>query len=533
MIKKYQPTILLVMDGFGLAPKGPGNAIELAKKPNFDSLWKKYPHAKLCASESCVGLPDGLAGNSEAGHMNIGAGRVVFQDNVIINRAIADGSFYQNISFKYVNDHIIANKSRLHLMGMVSDGDSPHSSLSHLVALVEWARQQKIEKVFLHLFTDGRDSAQHSSHRIIHELLTKLEKLNHGYKGWELVTLLGRFYAMDRAKNWDRTKKAYDCLVGGKGLKFTYYKDAIEHAYNSELTDEFIEPSIIDRGRSDFSESRIKNDDAVIFFNLRSDRARQLTKAFVQKRFNAENPGSFKRSKSLRNVLFCAFTYFGPDLSSELITAFPGAELLGTLPFVMNNYKQLYIAESEKFAHVTYFINGGYPHEVFDETRVLIPSDKVRNFALKPEMSVYTITDYILKAIKAKKFDFIVVNFANPDIVGHTGNLKATIKAIEHVDICLGKLMKAVTSLKGVMFVTADHGNAEKMIDEKTGEVFTEHTTNPVPFVIMHSKTKKVHLHDGSLGDIAPTIYDFMEIKQPATVVGQSLINHPPAQAGK
>ena len=526
MKKSYQPNVLLILDGWGIAPKGPGNAVEIAHKPHFDRVWKKYPHTQLCASESCVGLPDGQAGNSEAGHMNIGAGRVVYQDNVIINRAIADKSFFTNIAFESVLDHVKANHSRLHLMGMLSDGDSPHSSINHLIALVDWAKKKKVEKVFIHLFTDGRDSPQHCAERLIHDLFLRLEKFKNGTSNYELASLMGRFYAMDRGKNWDRTKRAYDCLTGTdkKTLKFSYYKDAIEHSYNKNLTDEYLEPVILDRHREGFENSRISDKDAVIYFNLRSDRARQLAKCFVQENFMKDNPGVFRRKKILKNILFCAMTYFGPDLSRQLVTAYPGAEMIATMPFVMNSYRQLYIAETEKFAHVTYFINGGYPDPVFGEDRIRVPSVIINNYADKPEMSAKAITKNILKVIASKKYDFIVANFANADMVGHTGNLAATIKAVETVDACVGAVISSVLSKKGNVFITADHGNAEKMIDEKTGEIFTEHTTNPVPFIIVGHQALNLSIKPGNLGDIAPTIYDYLGVRIPGQVKGQSLI---------
>lgn len=529
-MKKYQPAVLLILDGWGVAPLSQGNAVALAKTPNFDRLWKNFPHTLLDASNGQVGLPENQPGNSEAGHMNIGAGHIVFQDSVIINRAIDDKSFFNNMALKHVVNHILAKKSRLHLMGLISDGESPHSSLNHLLALVKLARLNKISEVYLHLFTDGRDSPQHSAMRIVVDLMKKINNGNNGSNGVtkiKIASLMGRFFAMDRAKNWERTRLAYECLVSTKNVKvYQNYKLAIEEAYNRGLTDEYIEPCIINGMAEEIADSRIKDHDAIIFFNLRSDRARQLAKCFSQKDFNKKNPQSFKRSKILKDVLFCALTDFGPDLSENLITAYPGVDEVATMPFMMNSFRQLYIAESEKYAHVTYFLNGGYPDPVYNEKRIRIMSPKVKNYKDKPEMSAYKISQYICKNIEQKKADFIVANFANPDMVGHTGDLKATIKAVEHVDKCLGEISRSVLKNNGVLFVTADHGNAEKMIDLETGEIFTEHTQNPVPFILIDNKNKKIKLRkNGNLGDIAPTIYDFLKLPNKSNhVVGKSLI---------
>jgi len=523
-MKEYKPTILLVLDGWGIAPNGPANAIELAKKPNFDKLWNDFPHTELCASNSCVGLPNNHPGNSEAGHMNIGAGRVVFQDSVIINRAIADKSFTKNMSLRYALDHVKANDSHLHLMGLISDGDSPHVSTGHLLALVELAKNNKVKKVYLHLFTDGRDSPQRSATRIITDIMKKIDAISGKEMIVEISSIMGRFYAMDRGKNWDRTRDAYNCLIDGKTNIYKTYQEAIEHSYNEDCTDEYIEPAIIADSENKVAERRIKDNDSIIFFNLRSDRARQLTKAFVQDDFNKKNPGSFKRSSVVKNLVFVALTYFGPDLSENIVTAFPGADMIATLPFVMNSYNQLYISETEKFAHVTYFINGGYPESIYGEKRVMIPSPKVLNYKEKPAMAVYEITDYVLAELDKKEREFIVINFANPDMLGHTGDLKATVKAIEHVDVCLGKLSKKILELDGTMIVTADHGNAEKMIYPETGEICSEHTTNPVPFILVNKDTKIKFAEKGRLGDIAPTLYDYMNINLSDKVTGNSLI---------
>ncbi|MEK7159812.1 MAG: 2,3-bisphosphoglycerate-independent phosphoglycerate mutase [Patescibacteria group bacterium] len=496
------PVVLLILDGWGIAPPNRGNAIELAKKPNFDRLWEKFPHTTLKAHGHFVGLPDEQVGNSEAGHINIGAGRCIEQDSTIISESISDGRFKKNLAFREVFEYVKKNKSGLHLLGLVSDGDSPHSSLDHLYELVNLAYNQGLRKIYLHLITDGRDSAQFSALNIVDTVLKNV------YGKATIASLIGRFYAMDRAKNWERTEAAYDCLVGTGGDCFADYRDAILHAYNQKITDEFIFPAIICKDKKHSGSSRVKDNDAIIFYNLRSDRARQLTKCFVQNDFNKKNKKAFKRSRVLKNTLFCAFTDFGPDLD-HILTAFPCSDIENTLPSVLSKRKQVYIAETEKYAHVTYFINGGFADPVNGEERLRIASPKVRSYDLKPEMSVYAVTDSVLKYIE-KDFNFITVNFANPDMVGHTGNLEATVKAIEHVDACIGKISQAVMKKNGCLIITADHGNAEKKIDLETNEIWAQHTTNPVPFILADESRKGVKLKTGSLGNIAPTIYEIM-----------------------
>ena len=515
---KKIPFVLLILDGWGIAPPNKGNAIELAKKPRFDLLWKKFPHTKLEAHGRHVGLIRHQVGNSEAGHMNIGAGRIVEQDATIISEDIQNGKFFKNVALHQVFSHCMDNNSDLHLLGMISDGESPHSSLDHLYALVDMATAHGQKNIYLHLITDGRDSPQYAAERIIDQIVKRID-------GKAMIaSLIGRFFAMDRGKNWSRTKKAYDCLTVGNGKCFNNYRDAIVHAYNQGITDEFLEPSIVCEEKKHRKLSRVKDNDGLIFFNLRSDRARQLTKCFVQKDFNALNPKSFKRRKVLENFQFCAFTDFGPDLDHTL-TAFPSADIRHTLPMILKDKKQVYIAETEKYAHMTYFINGGYDQPVNGEERIRIPSLKIKSYDLQPEMSVYKITAKVEKLIKTGKYDFIAVNFANPDMVGHTGNLAAVVKAIEHVDICLGKLASLVLKKKGTLIVTADHGNAEREIDLANDEVWTGHTVNPVPFILVSDKFHNLSLHGGDLASIAPTIYDLMDVKK-HDHLAPTLINH-------
>jgi len=511
------PVVLIILDGWGLIHKNKGNAVELARKPNFDRLWSEHPHTRLNAHGKYVGLPDNQVGNSEAGHMNIGAGRIIKQDAVLVSEAIVDGRFQKNLALNETIRNVIAHKSSLHLMGLISENESPHSALDHLYALVDLAYIRGVQRVYLHLFTDGRDSRQFATINVIDKIIKKIDGQA------QVATLIGRYYAMDRGKNWERTEKAYRCLVESKGLIFESPHEALLHAYNQQKTDEYIEPSIIAHKKSTITESRIKDDDGIIFFNLRSDRARQLTKVFVQKDFNKLNLGAFKRGPMLKNLSFCTLTDFGPDLDN-IKAAFPSADIKNTLPMILKGRKQIYIAETEKYAHMTYFINGGYADKVAGEDRVHIRSKKVISYADIPEMRAYELTTMVRLLLVQRKYDFIAVNFANPDMVGHTGNLKATIKAIEDVDKCLGMITQAVLKKDGILIVTADHGNAEKMIDLETNEVWAGHTTNQVPFIIVSNKKIRKLRTDGVLGDIAPTIYDLLGVKDLPTELNNSLI---------
>lgn len=514
------PFVLLILDGWGIAPKNAGNAIELAKKPNFDYLWRHCPHTQLKASDGDVGLPATQVGNSEAGHMNLGAGRVVSQDAVFISKEVSMGKFFKNAAFEAAYKHILKNKSDLHLMGMLSNGQSAHSDPDHLLALLIWARLKKIKNVYLHLFTDGRDSPPHSALKLVEAIMRDLRnKEERGKRSGEwIATIIGRFYAMDRKKDWLRTELAYDAMTLGKGLYAKSPQAAITQAYNRGESDEFIPPYVMKRNGQPVG--KIKDGDAIIFFNLRSDRARQMAKPFVQENFTKENAGSFKRKKVLKNIVFVALTDFGPDLDL-ILTAYPSPDLSGTLPMVLDGRKQLYVAEKEKYAHVTYFFNGGFADPVASEDRVLIPSPNVASYDLKPEMSVFKITSRVLKELP--KYQFIAINFANPDMVGHTGNLKACIKAIEAVDKCLGKVKARVLKKNGTLVVTADHGNAEKMIDLKTGEMYTEHTSNPVPFILIEPRKKNRQLKRGQLGDVAPTVLKLMGIGKSKEMTGKTL----------
>jgi len=509
------PVLLIILDGWGRAPHQQKNPIELAKTPVMRKLWDDYPHTILEASGSAVGLLPNQDGNSEAGHMNIGAGRIVEQDILKITKSITRGTFFKNAAFEQATRHVKDNNSNLHLLGILSDENSGHSNPEHIQALLKLCRKEKVNNVYLHLFTDGRDTPKYAALGFINKL-EKTLKPNE-----RIVTLLGRLY-LDRKKNWERTKLAYNTLLFGAEKKFFSSEEAIQDAYKNGESDEFITPRIIlDK---DGNSPRIDDKDAIIFFNLRSDRARQLTKPFVQTQFNKLNPGSFHRNKVLKDLIFVAMTDFGPDLEN-ILTAYPSEDLDGTLPMALADLRQLYIAESEKFAHITYFLNGGHTHSVGGEVRINIPSPDVDSYDKAPEMSAYKITKKVLDFLRKEEYDFIGINFANADMVGHTGNLEACIKAVHTIDDCIGQLFKEIQRRKGIMFITADHGNVEEVINAETGDIDTEHSNSPVPFIIAaehHFSTKK--LPRGLLGHVAPTILDLMGIQKPYQMIYNSLL---------
>ncbi len=516
--KKYLPMILIILDGWGIDKPNKGNPICQANTENIDAYTKKYPSTTLFAHGKYAGLPKGQVGNSEAGHMNIGAGRITKQESVKIIDSIDDQTFFKNPAFIEAVRHTRKNKSNLHLMGMISNGQSPHSDPGHIFALLDFAKQQGVKNVYLHLFTDGRDSPRHASLRMI----DKLEK--RFFENDEMIgTIMGRFYAMDRKKKWSRTVKSYNAMVLGKGRKADSAKAAITEAYNREETDEFIEPYVISRNGKMIP--RISDNDSVIFFNLRSDRARQLAKIFVQRDFSKMNPGAPRRKKSIKNLFFVAMTDFGPDLG-RMLAAYPSVSLRNTLPVVMSDYRQLYLSEAEKYAPVTYFFNGGYPGTVNGETQMSVPSPDVRSYDATPIMSTAKLTKIVINNIDKNKFDFTVLNIAAPDMVGHTGNLKAGLKCCEGVDKCVGKIVNSYLGVDGTVIITADHGNIEEMIKLDTDEIDTEHSTNKVPLIIINKHLpKKINLRaTGRLGDIAPTILHLLGIQKPKEMTGRSII---------
>jgi len=534
-----KPVVLIVLDGWGLAPAGPGNAVSQAKIPNFQRYWAVYPRTQLQASEEAAGLPRGERGNSEAGHLNLGAGSIVFQDLPRIDMAIADGTFFQKEAFLQAVEHVKKNKSSLHLLGLIGAGGI-HSSLEHLLALIHFAKDQGISDPYLHLFTDGRDSAPTSAINYILKVEEELKNLGIG----KIATLIGRYYAMDRDNRWERTQKAYDLLVLGKGETVNNPIEAIKRSYAAGKTDEFIEPIVLDK------QGMVKNNDAVIFFNFRIDRPRQLTKAFVLPNFEtleikkfsfdpyAERYGlkiyeapkgttTFKREKVLKNLFFVTMTEYEKNLPVAI--AFPPEPVKTPLARVLSEQglRQLHIAESEKYPHVTVFFDGGREKPFVGEDWVEIPSPKVATYDLKPEMAAHELTDQVLKRLKGNMYDFILVNFANPDMVGHTGVISAGIKACEAVDECLGKIVNTVLNLNGACVITADHGNVEEMINLTTGEIDTEHSVNPVPFIVAHKKYNHGGriLPRGILGDVAPTILGILGIEKPELMMGKNLLN--------
>ena len=533
----YKPVVLAILDGWGLAPTGPGNAIALAKTPNMTRFWNTCTHTQLIAHGESVGLPKREPGNTETGHLNIGAGRIVYQDLPRINMAIADGSFFQNAALMTAAAQVKKYGSNLHLMGLLGGG-GVHSDLTHLFAILRFCKQMSMTKVYLHLFTDGRDSPPTAAMQYI-ELIKKVIVIE---KVGQFASVIGRYYAMDRDFRWDRTAKAYACLTAGVGKKFPDIETAIKASYDMGVTDEFIEPSIINPG------VRISENDAVIFFNFRIDRPRQLTKAFVLDDFTARaNKSSFdpyavkyskkhevdessksapfERGPKIPNLLFVTMTEYEEDLPVQI--AFPPLEVEEPLGKVLADTKlrQLRMSESEKERFVTYYFNGQVEDPFSNEDRLIIPSPHVATYDLKPEMSAVELTNQLITEVHSGLYHVIVVNYANPDMVGHSGNLKATIKGCEVVDEQLGILAKEVEAAGGLLVVTADHGNAEEMINRSTGEVDTEHNANPVPFIIVGGEySKNVQLPQGILADVAPTILSIFGIRPPNVMTGRNLL---------
>lgn len=518
--KKHLPLLLLILDGWGIGPATPGNAIELGRTPAMDYYIKNYPYTELKASGLFVGLPKDQEGNSEAGHMNMGAGRIVEQDAVRITETIENGTFYKNPAFFEAIGHCLRVKSEMHVMGLLSNGRSAHSDPKHLLALLDLLKKRGVKKINLHLFTDGRDSPKYEAIKLIREL----EKTFTGQE--QICTIMGRFYAMDRKKYWPRTELSYNVLTLDQCDDCKYSETAemaIIEAYNRGESDEFIQPRILTQNGKILP--RIKNGDSIIFFNMRSDRARQLAKAFVQPDFTQLNPGAFTRRQVLEDIRFVAMTDFGPDLA-QILTAFPCPDLNDTLPMQLKDLKQLYIAETEKYAHVTFFFNGGYSEPVAGEERTLIASPNVKSYDETPAMSTAQLAYEVISNLKNNKYDITIMNFAAPDMIGHTGNLAAAIKCVEAVDKHVKLVVDEYLKVGGTVLITADHGNIEEMINLKTGEMNTEHTTNPVPFIVVNKDLKaKIKLASGGcLGDIAPTILNLLNIAKPKEMGRKSLI---------
>ncbi len=503
-------TMLIILDGFGINENENGNAIKIAKTHNIDKLLKQNPNTIIHTSGLDVGLPEGQMGNSEVGHTNIGAGRIIYQDLTKITKSIEEGDFFSNQELVNAIENCKKNGSKLHIFGLLSDG-GVHSHVRHLYAILELAKRKDFEDVYVHCFLDGRDTPPASAENYIVELEKKMEEKGVG----KIASIMGRFYAMDRDKRWERVQLAYNALVNGEGEKATSAITAIESSYQQEIFDEFVKPTVIVNAEGNPT-ATITQNDSIIFFNFRPDRAREITRSIVDNEFK-------EFEKKLLDVYYVCFTNYDETMPNVHI-AFKKDEIKNTFgEYISNNgLTQLRIAETEKYAHVTFFFNGGEEKQYLGEDRILVPSPKVQTYDLKPEMSAIEVTDKVIEAINSNKYDSIILNYANCDMVGHTGNLEAAIKAVETIDTCIGKVIKAVSNKKGVALITADHGNAEQMIDYKTGEPHTAHTTNPVPLIIFGLDSIK--LSEGRLADLAPTMLDIMGLEKPAEMTGNSLI---------
>lgn len=508
-----KPTVLMILDGYGLNDKTEGNAIKLAKRPVMDKIMAEYPWVKGYASGMAVGLPEGQMGNSEVGHLNIGAGRIIYQELTRITKEIQDGDFFKNTALLEAVNNCKANGSDLHLYGLLSDG-GVHSHNTHLYALLELAKREGLKNVYVHCFLDGRDTAPTSGKNFILELEDKMEEIGVG----KIASIMGRYYVMDRDNRWDRVEKAYRAMVNGEGNQANSAAEAIQSSYDSDVNDEFVVPTVIlENGKP---VATIKENDSVIFYNFRPDRAREITRAFCDDNFTG-----FDRGAKRMNLTYVGFVEYDVTIENKLV-AFHKVSIDRTFGQFLaeKNLKQLRMAETEKYAHVTFFFNGGVEVPNEGEERILVNSPKVATYDLQPEMSAYTVAEKLVEAIKSQKYDVIVVNFANPDMVGHTGIVNAAVKAVEAIDECVGKVYDALMEVDGQMFICADHGNVEQLIDYTTGEPFTAHTTNPVPFILVNYDKDYTLKEGGCLADIAPTLIDMMGLEKPVEMTGKSLL---------
>ncbi|MBQ5333240.1 MAG: 2,3-bisphosphoglycerate-independent phosphoglycerate mutase [Oscillospiraceae bacterium] len=508
-----KPVVLMVLDGYGLNDKTEGNAIAMANTPVMDRLMKECPFVEGNASGLAVGLPDGQMGNSEVGHMNIGAGRIIYQDLTRITKDINDGTFFKNEVLLEAMENCKKNDSDLHLWGLLSDG-GVHSHNTHLYGLLEMAKREGLTKVYVHAFLDGRDTPPASGRDYVAALEEKMAEI--GVR--KIASLSGRYYAMDRDNNWDRVQKAYDSLVTGEGVMAENAVKAMEDSYANGVTDEFVLPTVITENGKPLSV--VKQGDSVIFFNFRPDRAREITRAFCDDKFTG-----FERKGGFIPLTYVCFKDYDESIPNKLV-AFKKEEITNTLGeyLAKNGKKQLRLAETEKYAHVTFFFNGGIETPNVDEARILVNSPKVATYDLQPEMSAPEVGVDLVEAIKSDKYDVIIINFANPDMVGHTGVISAAVAAVERIDELVGNAVDAVKETGGVLFICADHGNAEKMIDYETGNPHTAHTTNPVPFILVNYDEGVKLREGGCLADIAPTLLEIMELPQPPEMTGKSLI---------
>ncbi len=508
-----KPVVLMILDGYGLNEKNDGNAVAHAKTPVMDNLMKAYPFVRGNASGMAVGLPEGQMGNSEVGHINMGAGRIVYQELTRITKEIQDGTFFENPALLAAVENCKKNNSALHLMGLLSDG-GVHSHNTHLYGLLELAKRNGLEKVYVHCFLDGRDTPPASGKEYAVELANEMEKIGVG----KIASVMGRYYVMDRDNNWDRVKLAYDAMTKGEGLNAACGICAIQASYDREETDEFVKPTLaVEDGKP---VATVADGDSVIFFNFRPDRAREITRAFCDDEFKGFDRGARK------DITFVCFSDYDPTIPNKEV-AFHKVAVTNTFGefLAAHGKKQARIAETEKYAHVTFFFNAGVEEPNPGEDRVLVNSPKdVATYDLKPQMSAYEVCDKLCEAIRSDKYDVIIINFANPDMVGHTGIMDAAVKAVEAVDECVGRAVEAIKEADGAMFICADHGNAEMLVDYETGEPFTAHTTNQVPFILVNYDEAYTLAEGGCLADIIPTMIEMMGMEQPVEMTGKSLL---------
>jgi 2,3-bisphosphoglycerate-independent phosphoglycerate mutase len=515
------PFVLIIMDGWGINPRKDGNAIALARTPNLDKIAREWPHTAVKTSGEAVGLPEGQMGNSEVGHQNIGAGKRVLQDYTRVSESIKDGSFFHNPALLKAVEHVKKNHSQLHICGLLGNG-GVHAHESHLEALLHLAQRHNIERVYIHAFTDGRDSSPTGGIEFMHHLQARAGEISGAHPA-KVATVSGRYYAMDRDNRWDRTGSAYMAMTRGEGLRASSALAAIQQSYDKNVTDEFILPTVV--MEDGHPVATVQEGDAVIHYNFRPDRARQLTKAFVLPELPPQAEGKFNRGPRLKDLVFVMMTEYEEGLDAEV--AYRADEVDMPLARVISDHamSQFHTAETEKYAHVTYFINGRRETPFKGEDRVLVPSPKVPTYDLQPEMSAVGITDTAVERIRSNKYDLVIMNYANADMVGHTGVIDAAIKAVETVDMGVGRVVEATLAIGGSVLITADHGNAEQLIDYATGKPFTAHTTFPVPLYLISPNLAQAKLRsDGILADVAPTVLQVIGIDQPRDMQGRSLL---------
>lgn len=508
-----KPTVLMILDGYGLNEKTEANAVAMANTPVMDKLMSECPFVKGAASGMAVGLPEGQMGNSEVGHLNMGAGRIVYQELTRITKEIEDGEFFKNEAFLQAVKNCKENNSDLHFFGLLSDG-GVHSHNSHMYGLLELAKREGLKNVYVHAFLDGRDTAPASGKGFVEAALKKMDEIGVG----KIASVMGRYYVMDRDNRWDRVEKAYKAIADGEGVTAPDALTAVQQSYDKDETDEFVLPTVIVENGAPVA--TVKDKDSVIFYNFRPDRAREITRAFC-----ADDFDGFERKGGRKDTTYVCFGEYDVTIPNKIV-AFNKVEITNTFGEVLAKAgkTQLRTAETEKYAHVTFFFNGGVEEPNKGEERLLVKSPKVATYDLQPEMSAYEVCDGLVNAIKSDKYDVIIINFANPDMVGHTGVQEAAVKAVEAVDECVGKVVDAIKEVNGQMFICADHGNCEQLIDYETGAPFTAHTTNPVPFILVNYDDAYTLREGGCLADIAPTLLEMMGMEQPVEMTGKSLL---------